>query len=154
MRLQRLECDYFIGGPEVDGASSDWTHGRAQHVRQAFFESLWAGYRTGALALRKTFTAWRCLATLPGVQSEEIRKHGLERMEQTFSHCFSRYSLHHLASVLRAWAQVVHNTRLARDMREKQAEYSQWLNNEVSGLGADTAFSYPHPFSSFSSLPV
>jgi hypothetical protein len=125
MRLQRLECDYFIGGPEVDGASSDWTHGRAQHVRQAFFESLWAGYRTGALALRKTF-----------------------------SHCFSRYSLHHLASVLRAWAQVVHNTRLARDMREKQAEYSQWLNNEVSGLGADTAFSYPHPFSSFSSLPV
>ena len=35
MRLQRLECDYFVSGPDSAEAGADWMHGRAQHVRRA-----------------------------------------------------------------------------------------------------------------------
>ena len=52
--LQRLGCD-----------------AGAVHKRQAFLESLWAGYRTGALALRKSFTAW-CALGINAATSQEV----------------------------------------------------------------------------------
>lgn len=123
MRLQRLECDYFVC-PDTGEAGLDWMHGRPQHKRQAFFESMWAGYRTGTLALRKTFTAWRCLAVLQYVNCEQIREHGLQRIQEVFEHQFLRFSKYHSLSLLHAWAQVVRNERSARRLREQEASLS------------------------------
>ena len=99
--LQRLGCD-----------------AGAVHKRQAFLESLWAGYRTGALALRKSFTAWCALAFWPNVQSETLREHGLAHMYQTFDYCH-RHSpfaekLPVTKSTLHTWAQVVFQVRYFR----------------------------------------
>ena len=134
MRLQRLECDYFVSGPDSAEAGADWMHGRAQHVRQAFFESLWAGYRTGALVLRKTFTAWRCLAVLPHANSEQIRKRGLERIQEVLEHLFGRFAMHHSLAVMHAWAQVVKIEQNARRLREMETACSNSLRDAVRAM--------------------
>jgi hypothetical protein len=131
MRLQRLECDYFDGGPDIQGSVKDWVHGHPQHARQAFLESLWAGYRSGALALRKTFTAWCCICSFPKIQSENLRKYGCERMEKAFEHYFIRSCIYHLSHILHAWAKVVENSRFARHLMCKKEEYSKSLFHEV-----------------------
>jgi hypothetical protein len=142
MRLQRLECDYFECGPDTGEAGLDWMHGRPQHERQAFFESMWAGYRTGTLALRKTFTAWRCLAVLQYVNCEQIREHGLQRIQEVFEHLFRRFSIYHSLSLLHAWAQVVRNERSARRLREQEASLSHSFQAAVRALVCAGACSF------------
>jgi len=146
MRLQQLECDSCIGGPEGDICS---THKRVQHQRQAFFESMWVGHRTGTLALRKTFTAWRCWAVLPQIQAEMLRHHGLERIQQSLDHCSRRLSANLLVGVLYSWVQVMYKGRYARDLRAQEAEHSELLNHQVV-----TRFNLPFPSSLSSNMSL
>ena len=125
MRLQRLECDISSDGLGIDHAA------HAHHMRQAFFESIWVGHRTGALALRKTFTVWSCLGTSRQKPTNSSRREGcLYKVENILEHCYSRSMQHHLASVIRSWTQMIHEERHARELHEKQEETSMSFRHQ------------------------
>ena len=131
MRLQRLEGDYFVEGSE-SAVGAEWAQIRAQRERQAFFESMWAGYRTGTLVIRKTFTAWQCCSALPRLQSVIVRKRVLECLQQVLDHTSNRISMFRSAEVLHAWAQFVRHVRLTSQLLEQKIATSESFHREVS----------------------
>jgi hypothetical protein len=117
MRLRRLEC-------EIPANSlTDGDHpGRAQHARQAFFEAIWAGHRTGALALRKTFTVWHCLGMWHQNHTRTLRQHGLARIEGALEYCHYRSLQHQMANIVLSWTQTARQLRHAREVQTLQGE--------------------------------